>query len=233
MDADQQRSYAIHEQGTYVVFEESDALGEQASTDEEQQVGGSDQEPAESDGRSTAVDDVTDDRPGNDTNNDGNRNRRCGLTERDLPIMMGQNGVLEQRNGSTHTTNKDDSFKPFSNKSDEGQQEQGPLAASSAPLGQGIFLGVAGHGMNALVESLGQLDPPFYTGSIHLEESETHKEDDDGRKEGEDTFPDLFGFGPQVGQGSVELRKQGVNIEGMTFVLMVTYDSDESGTDAE
>lgn len=66
---------------TYVVLEESDALGEQAGTDEEEQVGRRDQEPAEGNGRTTSVDDVTDDGTGENTSDDGNRDGRGRLTQ--------------------------------------------------------------------------------------------------------------------------------------------------------
>lgn len=70
----------------------------------------------------------------------------------------------------TYTTDKDDSFETLSNEGDEWQQEQGPLAASSAPFGQGVLFRIASSGLDAVVEGLGQLDPPLDSGSVHLEE---------------------------------------------------------------
>lgn len=70
----------------------------------------------------------------------------------------------------TYTTDEHDGFESFSNKGDERQQEQRPLAASSSPFSQGVLFGVTGSGLDAVVESLGQLDPPLDSGSIHLQE---------------------------------------------------------------
>lgn len=70
----------------------------------------------------------------------------------------------------TYTTDKHDSLESFSDKGNEWQQEERPLAASSSPLGQGVLFRVAGSGLNTVIESLGQLDPPLDSGSVHLEE---------------------------------------------------------------
>jgi hypothetical protein len=96
-------------------------------------------------------------------------------------------------------TNEDNGFKTFSNKGNEGQQEQCPFATSSSPFG---FMGLAFLKMDrSRVKWRIKLSQAFdesihtVTGnaeedalakrrarsgkSIHLEESETHEEDDD------------------------------------------------------
>jgi hypothetical protein len=89
---------------TYVVFKEADALWEQTCTDEEEQVGGTDQEPAEGDSRTTTVDDVTDDGTGDDTSDNGNGDRSGGLTERDLMINCQTNPLQADCGGLTPPT---------------------------------------------------------------------------------------------------------------------------------
>lgn len=80
------RRYSKSSKSTYVVLEEPDALGEQPSTNEEEQVGRGNQEPAKGNGRTTSIDDVTNDGTGKDTSDDGDGNRCSGLTERDLCV---------------------------------------------------------------------------------------------------------------------------------------------------
>ena len=56
-----------------------------------------------------------------------------------------------------------------------------------------------------LLERRRELETPFDTRSVHLEEGNAHDEDDDASDEGEDAFPDLLSVGPQVADGCVEL----------------------------
>jgi hypothetical protein len=123
---------------------------------------------------------------------------------------------------TTYTSDKDNSFKTLSDKSDERQEEQGPLSASGSPFGYSVFFGITSSGLDTVVERLRKLDSPLDSWTIHFEESKTHEEDDDGCDEGEDTFPNLFRFGPEIWEGSVELWEEADHVRDKTKACATT-----------
>jgi len=62
--------------GEHVVLKVSDTLGGKTGPDEEQETGRDNKEPVEGTGRSSAVDDITDDTTREQTGDNGNGNRR-------------------------------------------------------------------------------------------------------------------------------------------------------------
>lgn len=75
----------------------------------------------------------------------------------------------------THTTDKDDGLDTLSKHGDEGQEEQSPLPVPRLLPGPGSILGLlilqqSGRS-DLVVEGLSELDPPFNSAAVHLEES--------------------------------------------------------------
>ncbi len=64
-----------------VVFKESDPLGAETSTDEEEETSRDNQEPVECGRRSCLVDKISDNTSGDETNDDRNGNSSGGQTE--------------------------------------------------------------------------------------------------------------------------------------------------------
>jgi hypothetical protein len=99
-------------------------------------------------------------------------------------------GMIE-RHSLTHSSDEYDSLYTLTKHSDERQQEERPFSVPRLLLSPSLILRrlFSGDADNLGIECLSELDPPFDSASVHLQESNTHDVDDDGCDEGEDTFP--------------------------------------------
>lgn len=177
--------------GEDVHLEVPDGAREQAGGNEIEEAGGGDEEDLDGQVVAAAVDEVANGDTGGEAADDGD----------------GEGGG---RGAERDTADEDNELDTLTQGGDEGQQGHGVLAGPGGglhALPDGGLL-VAG-GLVGVENGLCDLDSPLFLHLVETQHGETHDADHDGRDDGEDAFPQVFGGGPDILAERVEDADEG------------------------